>query len=302
MNCGWSPGASAQQTAGQPSIHPSYQQQGHVAPGGQGYPAQAPYGQAQRPSQASYQQPQPPLQQQPQLASGHALAAPYGQQAPGQQPYQQSAAPHQPYQQAHQQHPAQQPYAPQAVAAPATQAKPKTSVIGIIAAVLSVAVVVFACLPWVQMSDTLTNLAAFSGMEVDPSLELEDEYPIWGLLSLNGTLEAYSGIVGFYAGDNDTIGQLSTLKVVVFVDVVIWGICVACILFFAVRTVVGRGRKAGGLSTSCFAIAIYALSCLIVMPMMGDIVAGTTINVVICLVLGLVCGILATIAARKRKS
>lgn len=302
--CGWAPGAAAQQTGSHPPILPAYQQ-GQLAPGAQGYHAQAPYSQTQRPLQTPYQQPQsaPQQYQQPRPAQGQTPGAPYGQQpAPAQQSYQQPAAPHQTYQQTYQQYMAEQAHAQEAAPAPASMSKPKTSIVGIIAAVLSVAVVVFACLPWVQMSDTLTNLAAFSGMEVDPSLELDDEYPIWGLLSLNGTLEAYSGIVGFYAGDNDTIGQLQTLKVVVFIDVVVWGICVVAVLFFAVRTVIGRGRKAGGLSTACFALALYALACMIVMPMVGDIIAGTTANVVICLILSLVCGTLATIASRKRKS
>lgn len=293
-------------------VHPNSFHQGQGAPS-QGYAT--PYGQQpqmrQAPSQTQQFQPQPQAQppyqaqsfQQPQAQPSNA----YGQQTASyapvpaqQQPAaaSSSAQPYPPY--VGQQQPS--PQSAPAAASTAAKPKPKFSIVGIIAAALALAVVAFACMPWIQMSETLSNMASFSGMDVDPSLELAEEYPIWGLLSLNGTLEAYSGIVGFYAGDNDTVSQLATLKIVVFVDVVIWGICVACVLFFAVRTVIGRGSKAAGLATSCYALAIYSLSCMIVMPMIGDIIGGTTVNVIICLALSLTCGILASIASRKRKS
>lgn len=294
-------------------IQPNSFHQGQGAPN-QGYATPAPYGQQpqmrQAPSQTQQFQPQPQSQppyqsqsfQQPQGQPANA----YGQQTasyapvPSQQQPAAASSPAQPYPP----YAAQRQAVPQAASAASPKAakpKPKFSIVGIIASVLALAVVAFACMPWIQMSDTLSNMASFSGMDVDPSLELAEEYPIWGLLSLNGTLEAYSGIVGFYAGDNDTVSQLATLKIVVFVDVVIWGICVACVLFFAVRTVIGRGSKAAGLATSCYALAIYSLSCMIVMPMIGDIIGGTTVNVIICLALSLTCGILASIASRKRK-
>ncbi len=296
-------------------IQPNSFHQGQGAPN-QGYAPGMSYGQQsqmrQAPSQTQQFQPQPQSQaqppyqsqsfQQPQAQPSNA----YGQQAtsyapvPAQQQPAAASSPAQPYPPyVGQQQPTPQP-AP-AAASVAAKPKPKFSIGGIIASALALAVVAFACLPWIQMSETLSNMASFSGMDVDPSLELAEEYPIWGLLSLNGTLEAYSGIVGFYAGDNDTVSQLATLKIVVFVDVVIWGICVACVLFFAVRTVIGRGSKAAGLATSCYALAIYSLSCMIVMPMIGDIIGGTTVNVIICLALSLACGILASIASRKRK-